>query len=98
MKSVERTLKTYGRKIVWDLRKGARPNKKTGTLDKSISWKVDGRGKNKASLKISQVFYGKYLNAHTQYMDKVFDKRIPELTSEIIDDFTKDLFSDLEKL
>lgn len=97
MRSVKKILKQYGAKIVWDLRKGARPNKKTGTLDKSISYKVSGKG-TKNQLLISQVYYGKYLNAHTGYIDKVANKRLEELADKVAEAYVEDILEKLIKL
>lgn len=83
--SVQKELDRLGKNIVKDAIKLAKPNKKTGQLERSLNYDTTYINNDKFSITIEEVHYGKYLNAHTQYMDKAIDKNIDEGISSIIE-------------
>lgn len=83
--SVERELDKLGRNIARDAKKYARPNKKTGRLDKSIKYLVNDLGDEKFELTLSQMDYGKYLNAKTNYLDRAIDDNLDKGIDSIVE-------------
>lgn len=83
--SVQKELDRLGKAIVKDAIKLAKPNKKTGTLEKSLDYDTTYINNDKFSITIEEVHYGKYLNDKTNYMDKAIDKNIESGISSIIE-------------
>ena len=83
--SVQDELNRLGKNIVKDAIKLAKPNKKTGTLERSLDYDTTIINGDKFSITIEEVHYGKYLNNKTNYMDKAIDKNTEEGISSIIE-------------
>lgn len=82
---IERELDRLGRRIEKDAKRYALPNKKTGRLDKSIKYLVSRDGEDSFELTLSQMDYGKYLNAKTHYLDKAIDRNLDNGIDSIVD-------------
>lgn len=83
--SVQKELDRLGKAIVKDVIKFAKPNKKTGQLEKSLDYDTTIINGDKFSITIEEVHYGKYLNEKTNYMDKAIDSNISEGIQSIIE-------------
>ena len=80
---IEDELDRLGKAIVNDARRLALPNKKTGTLDRSFSYDYSYINNNKFTIVISEMFYGKYLNNKTHYMDRAISQNIKNIDTII---------------
>ena len=93
---ISKELNELGKSIVADAKKLARPNKKTGKLESSIDYTVEGD-----SVSISEESYGKFLNKKTKFMnkavDKNLDKSIDKIANSIADNIMEELTKDLNK-
>ena len=76
---IEDELDKIGKAITNDARKGALKNKRTGALDRSFSYDYSYINNNKFTIVISEMFYGKYLNNKTKFMDKAISKNIKNI-------------------
>ena len=83
--SVQKELDRLGKNIVKDAIKLAKPNKKTGTLEKSLDYDTTIINGDKFSITIEEVHYGKYLNNKTNYMDKAIENNIESGIESIIE-------------
>lgn len=72
--------------LVKRLKKLALPNKKTGKLDKSIKGTAVNK---KGDFNILMLYYGKYLNRDTRFIDKAVNESIKEETNRIIKESLK---------
>lgn len=90
--SIRKELDNLGKDIVKDAKKLAKPNKRTGTLERSFDYDVNIRNLDDMTVTIEEVYYGKFLNAHTHYMDKAIDrnldKAIDKIAEALIDELT----------
>lgn len=85
MSGVRRELDRLGRNIIKDAKKNARPNRKTGTLDRSLNYDTVITNDDTFTLVLEEVHYGKYLNNKTEYMNRAIEKNIESGISSIID-------------
>lgn len=96
--SVKNEINKLGAAIVKDAINNAKPNKKTGRLERSISYSVTGSDEN-ATISISEETYGKFLNNQTKFMDKAvnnnIDKGAKAIANAVADDIIKDLTKNL---
>lgn len=83
--SVQDELNRLGKAIVKDAIKLAKPNKKTGTLEKSLDYDTTYINNDKFSITIEEVHYGKYLNDKTNYMDRAIENNVPDGIESIIE-------------
>lgn len=95
MSSVQRELDRLGRRIIEDAKTYARPNKKTGRLDSSLRYDTTTTGDDRFTLILEEVYYGKYLNNKTGFMDRAIDKNINDGIDSIIDIMIDDLTGDI---
>ena len=92
MKSVASVLRKYGHKYKYELRKKARPNKRTGALDKSIESKVKkGNKEGQDKLEVRGVFYAKYLNKHTSFIDSTVKEVTPDMVDDIANHYVNEV-------
>ena len=78
------TLHNQSKKLEKALKKYALPNKDTGYLDTSI--KSAGYENNGDSFKIKceAVYYAKYLNGRTDFINKAIDEVLPAVLNDIV--------------
>lgn len=77
---IQDELDKLGKTITSDAKRLALPNKKTGKLDKSFKYNYTFVNNEKFTIVISEMDYGKYLNAKTHYMDKAIDKNVKNIS------------------
>lgn len=92
--SLSNELKRLGKDIVKDAKKLAKPNKKTGRLEKSLDYDIVITNDDSFSVVIEEVYYGEYLNKKTDYMDKAIDKNLNRSIDKIVDTLLDDLLTD----
>lgn len=90
--SLNSELNKMGASIVKDAIKNAKPNKKTGRLERSIGYTVNGN-----TVSISEESYGKYLNNQTKFMDKAVNNNIDKGANAIANAVADDIINDLNK-
>lgn len=95
MNNIRSELKELGRKIANDAKRNALPNKRTGTLDRSIEYDYSYINGNKFSVIIREVYYGKYLNDKTSYLDRAISKNLDRGIEDIIDVQINELLKDI---
>ena len=100
MATVKDEIDKLGKNITADAKKNALPNKKTGQLDSSFSYKYSFISDEKFNIVIFEKFYGKYLNKKTGYMDKAIeknlDKGIESITNVMVDEFLNEISNKLK--
>jgi len=98
MATIKDELDNIGSELTRKAKKYALPNKKTGALDRSFSYKTVFISNNKFQIVVNEKFYGKYLNAKTGYMDKAISETIPNGLDSIIDTIVGEILNDIKKL
>jgi len=94
--SVSSELNKLGQSIVKDAIKNAKPNRKTGRLEKSITYTVTGSDAN-ATISVSEESYGEFLNNKTKFMDKAVNNNIDKGANAIANAVADDIIKDLNK-
>lgn len=95
MSTVRDELDRLGKSIVKDAKKNASKNKKTGRLERSLKYKTTNTGDEKFSVVIEEMYYGKYLNKKTDYMDKAIDANLDDGIESIVDVLTDEILKDI---
>lgn len=85
MSGVRRELDRLGRRIIEDAKTYARPNKKTGRLERSLRYNTVVTNEDTFTLVLEEVHYGKYLNNKTEYMDRAIDRNLDRGIDSIVD-------------
>lgn len=93
MATINRELDRLGRNIIEDAKSYARPNKKTGTLERSLSYKTSVTSDDDFTLILEEVYYGKFLNDKTNFMDRAIDKNIDRGIRDIVNVQIKELLT-----
>lgn len=93
--SVQDELNKLGRDIIKDAKSYARPNKKTGTLDKSLTYNTSIINDDKFSLLLQEVYYGEFLNNKTGFMDRAIDRNIDKGIDSIVDVQIDEILNDI---
>lgn len=93
--SVQRELDKLGRRIIEDAKSYARPNKKTGTLERSLSYDTVITNDDNFTLVLEEVYYGKFLNNKTEFMDKAIDRNLDRGIDSIIEIQIDELLKDI---
>lgn len=83
--TVNDELNRLGRQITEDARKFALPNRKTGALNNSFKFNYSYTTINKFKLNISEMYYGKYLNKKTHYMDRAIQQNLQKGIDSIVE-------------
>lgn len=83
--SVKKELDNLGKAIVKDAIKFAKPNKKTGALEKSIDYDTTYINNDKFTLVLQEAYYGKYLDNKTGFMTRAIEKNIDAGIASIIE-------------
>lgn len=93
--SVQRELDRLGRRIIEDAKTYARPNKKTGQLERSLSYDTAITNEDTFTLVLEEVHYGKYLNNKTEFMDKAINRNLERGIDSIVDVQINELLKDI---
>lgn len=93
--SVQRELDKLGRAIINDAKKNASKNKKTGTLERSLSYDTVITNDDNFTLVLEEVYYGKFLNNKTEFMDKAIDRNLDRGIDSIIEIQIDELLKDI---
>lgn len=93
--SVQRELDRLGRNIIDDAKRLAKPNKKTGTLERSLSYDTVITNDDNFTLVLEEVYYGKFLNNKTEFMDKAIDRNLDRGLDSIIEIQIDELLKDI---
>lgn len=89
---INQKLHNQSKQFAKSLKKYALPNKDTGYLDYTIkSNGYDNKGNDTYAIKAEAVFYAKYLNAKTNFIDRAISDVLPSMIYDIKDFEFKDL-------
>lgn len=95
--SINSALNKLGNAIVKDARNNAKPNKKTGRLERSISYSVI-TSNDESKVIISEESYGQILNNKTKFMTKAVDKNIDNGAQDIAQAVADDIITKLKNI
>lgn len=95
MSSVQDELNKLGRDIINDAKKNAAKNKKTGTLERSLNYNTAITNDDKFALVLEEVYYGKYLNNKTEFMDKAISRNLDRGIDSIVEVQINELLNDI---
>ena len=93
--SVQRELDRLGRRIIEDAKSYARPNKKTGRLERSLKYDTVLTNDDNFTLVLEEVYYGKYLNNKTEFMDKAIARNLERGIDSIVDIQINELLNEI---
>lgn len=100
--TVKGELDELGANIVRDAKRNAKPNKKTGKLDRSFSYETTFISDNNFNIVINEKYYGKFLNSGhgsfkgTQYMDKAIKSNIDSGLESIINTIVGEILNPIK--
>ena len=93
--SVQKELDRLGERIINDAKAYARPNKKTGQLERSLSYETTLTSEDNFTLVLEEVYYGKFLNNKTEFMDKAIRRNLDRGIDSIVDIQINELLKDI---
>lgn len=93
--SVQRELDRLGRNIIDDAKRLAKPNKKTGRLERSLNYDTVITNDDNFTLVLEEVHYGEFLNNKTEFMDKAIDRNLDRGIDSIIEIQIDELLKDI---
>lgn len=93
--SVQRELDRLGRRIIEDAKSYARPNRKTGQLERSLNYDTVLTNDDNFTLVLEEVYYGKFLNNKTEFMDKAIDRNLDRGIDSIVEVQIDELLKDI---
>ena len=93
--SVQRELDRLGRNIIDDAKRLAKPNKKTGRLERSLNYDTVITNDDNFTLVLEEVYYGEFLNNKTEFMDKAIDRNLDRGIDSIIEIQIDELINDI---
>lgn len=93
--SVQRELDRLGRRIIEDAKRLAKPNKKTGRLERSLNYDTVLTNDDNFTLVLEEVYYGKFLNNKTEFMDKAITRNLERGIDSIVDIQINELLKDI---
>lgn len=93
--SVQRELDRLGRRIIEDAKSYARPNRKTGQLERSLSYDTVITNDDNFTLVLEEVYYGKFLNDKTEFMDKAINRNLDRGIDSIVDVQINELLNEI---
>ena len=96
--SVQKELDRLGERIINDAKAYARPNRKTGTLERSFSYETTLTSEDNFTLVLEEVYYGKFLNNKTEFMDKAIRRNLNRGIDSIIEVQIDDILTSLNNI
>ena len=93
--TVQDELDRLGKDIIDDAKKNASKNKKTGKLEKSLTYNTTITNDDNFTLVLEEVYYGQFLNDKNGFMDKAISKNLGDGINNIVDTMIDEILEEI---